>query len=273
MTDSSDVRKRALLDEPLPQTQRLEAMGRITAAVAHDFNNLLTVITGFAAVGQAECDDPSARQCFAEIASAGRKASELTRQLLAFGGRRELSPSVVDLNDAVENLSSLLRRVIPAGIELRLELSSSPVRVLVDPSQLEQVLLNLVLNSRDAIAANGTITVGTMTEDPRGVTHHRADSGWLQVSDTGSGISPDVRPHIFDPFFTTKPPETGTGLGLATINAIVLQSAGAIYVESALGVGTTMTVAFPVPRPTDESSQTGAETRRRARAVCLAPSM
>jgi two-component system, cell cycle sensor histidine kinase and response regulator CckA len=244
--NSSHTIDRTVPDEPLAQTQRYEAMGRVTAAVAHDFNNLLTIISGYAELGRAECSDASATECFGEIASAGRKASELIRQLLEFGGHHELSATAVDLNDAVRSLSPLMRRVIPAGVELRLDLSPRPVPVFVDATQLEQVLLNLVLNGRDAIAERGTITISTMTDAPSGVTRDWCTrSGWIQVADTGSGIPPDVLPHIFDPFFTTKASELGTGLGLATIHGIVTQSAGAIFVDSVPGEGTTMTVAFP----------------------------
>jgi signal transduction histidine kinase len=249
MPNPSHANDVALPDEPLAQTQRYEAMGRVTAAVAHDFNNLLTIIGGYADLGQVGCDDTAANECFVEIASAGRKASELIRQLLAFAGNHELSATVIDLNDAIAGLSPLMRRVVPAGVELRLDLSPVPVPVFVDPSQLEQVLLNLVLNSRDAIVGNGCITVSTTNDEPDGVAHDRdVRSGWVQVSDTGSGIPMDVKPHIFDPFFTTKPSEQGTGLGLATIHGIVTESAGAIFVDSVVGVGTTMTVAFPAER-------------------------
>lgn len=250
MRDPTNPHEIALVEEPLAHTQRLEALGRVTAAVAHDFNNLLTIISGYAHLGQAEGVDPAAQECFAEIEAASRKGSELTRQLLAFGGRQELSPTLIDLNAATNDFSSLLRRVVPAGIDLHLRLSTEPVLVFVDPSQLEQVLLNLVLNSRDAIVGRGVITVSTSVEAPAGLSHRRCTPcGWLQVSDTGAGISREARPHIFDPFFTTKPAESGTGLGLATIRGIVAQSGGAIFVDSTPGEGTTMTVAFRAEAP------------------------
>ena len=160
----------------------------------------------------------------------------MTRQLLAFARKQELSPTVVELNQAVETSSRLLRQLTPPRIDLKLSLSPAPVPVLVDRSQLEQVLLNLVVNSRDAIDRNGSITLSTWNSD---------STGALQVTDTGSGIPEDVLPHIFDPFFSTKSPETGTGLGLATIYGIVSQSGGSIAVHSTVNVGTTMTVALP----------------------------
>jgi two-component system, cell cycle sensor histidine kinase and response regulator CckA len=135
---------------------------------------------------------------------------------------------------------------MPSGIDLRLALSRQPVAVFVDRSQLEQVVLNLVVNGRDAIEATGSITVTTTADEPAGLVHDiPVASGWLQVTDTGSGIPDDVKPNIFDPFFTTKPPEAGTGLGLATIYGIVTQSGGSIIVDSTVGVGTTFTVALP----------------------------
>jgi PAS domain S-box-containing protein len=242
----SDVTTERLHDERLRQAQRLEAIGRVTAGVAHDFSNLLAAVCGFAKLGQAACVDEEAARYFNEIDSAGQRAVELTRQLLAFAREQDLAPTVIDLNDVVESLSSLLRQLLPDGIELCLTLSPQPVAAYVDRSQLEQVLLNLVVNSRDAIDTTGSITVTTTTDAPGGVVQDiRARSGWLQVSDTGAGIPTDVVPHIFDPFFSTKPPETGTGLGLATIYGIVSQSGGSIFVDSTVDIGTTMTVALP----------------------------
>ncbi|HEX4930144.1 MAG TPA: ATP-binding protein, partial [Gaiellaceae bacterium] len=242
----TDVTQERLRDARLRQTDRLETLGRLTAGVAHDFNNLLAGIGGFAQLGQADSVDEEITEYFDQIASASQKAAALTRQLLAFSGTQDLAPSVVDLNDVVKGISSLTRQLMPNGVELRLALSPQPVAVFVDRSQLEQVVLNLVVNSRDAIHTTGSITVSTTADAPAGVAHDvRISAGWLQVTDTGSGIPEDVMPHIFDPFFTTKPPETGTGLGLATIYGIVTQSGGSIMVDSTVGVGTTFTVALP----------------------------
>ena len=246
----TDVTDEHLRDERLRQAQRLEAIGRVTASVAHDFNNLLAAAGGFAKLGQAAALDEKSKAYFAEIESASQRAEALTRQLLVFAREQDLSPVVVDLNDVVEGLSSLLLQLMPTGIDLRLMLSPQPVPVFVDRSQLDQVLLNLVVNSRDAIVTNGSITVSSTIDEPAGVAHDvRAASGWLQVSDTGAGIPADVMPLIFDPFFSTKPLDRGTGLGLATIYGIVSQSGGSIFVESTPGVGTTMTLALPANNP------------------------
>jgi PAS domain S-box-containing protein len=246
----SDVTTERLQQERLRQAQRLEAIGRVTAGVAHDFNNLLAAVCGFAKLGQAASADEKSVSYFDQIDSAGEKAVELTRQLLAFAREQELAPTVVDLNDVVDGLSSLLRQLVPAGAELRFALWPQPVPVFVDRSQLERVLVNLVVNSRDAIDTTGSIIVSTTTDGPVGVVHDvRGPSGWLQVADTGCGIPTEVMPHIFDPFFSTKPPGTGTGLGLATIYGIVSQSEGSIVVDSSVGVGTTMTVVLPAEQP------------------------
>jgi signal transduction histidine kinase len=248
-----DVTEERLRDARLRQTERLEMLGRLTAGVAHDFNNLLAAIGGFAKLGQADSVDEKITNYFDQIDFASQKAAALTRQLLAFGGQQDLAPEVIDLNDVVKGISSLMRQLMPDGVELRLAFSPQPVAVVVDRSQLEQVVLNLVVNSRDAIDTTGSITVSTTPDAPAGVVHDvRVSAGWLQVTDTGSGIPEDVLPHIFDPFFTTKPPETGTGLGLATIYGIVTQSGGCIIVDSTVGVGTTFTIALPAgqsPRP------------------------
>lgn len=246
----SDITTQRRLDMQLRQSQRLEALGRVTAGVAHDFNNLLTGIGGFASLGQAAAVDEETTGYFDEIDSAAQKAKALTRQLLTFARERDLAPAATNLNEVVEGISSLLRQLMPASVELRLALSPDPVVVFVDPSQLEQVLLNLVVNSRDAIDASGSITVKTATDRPVEVAHEAdGPSGWLQIADTGCGIPDELRPRIFEPFVSTKSPETASGLGLATIHGIVSQSGGSIYVDSTVDVGTTFTVALPVEQP------------------------
>ena len=242
----TDVTDERLRDERRRQAQRLEAIGRVTAGVAHDFNNILTGIGGFAGLGRAAAVDETSRTYFDQIASGSQRAVELTRQLLVFAREQELSPTVIDLNEIVRGLVPLLLQLMPAGVQLSLAVSPLPVLVFVDRSQLEQVLLNLVVNSRDAIDTSGTVTVSTSTDEPPAVVHDvRVASGWLQVTDTGAGIPDDAMPLIFDPFFSTKPREEATGLGLATIYGIVSQSGGSIIVDSTLGMGTTMTVALP----------------------------
>jgi signal transduction histidine kinase len=246
----TDITSERRQDARTAQAQRLEAIGRVTAGIAHDFNNLLTGIGGFATLGRNAAVDETTTGYFEQIESARQTATALTRQLLAFAREQVLEPVVIDLNHVAKGLVPLMRQLMPAGIDLQLVLSQHPVPVFVDRSQLEQVVLNLVVNGRDAIDGIGTITISTTTGKPAGLTRNPdVPSGLLLVSDTGSGIAADVRPLIFDPFFSTKPHETGTGLGLATIHEIVSQSGGSIIVDSTVGAGTTMTVVLPADQP------------------------
>jgi signal transduction histidine kinase len=238
-----DVTKDKLVEAHLRQAQRLEAVGRVTAGVAHDFNNLLTVIRGSASLGQAKSADPTtAAHYFDQIASAGEKATELTRQLLVFSREQELSPECLDLNQVVCEFANLLGHLLPPDIALKLELSAEPVPAFADRAQVEQILLNLVVNSRDAIGTKGVIRVTTTSvAPPRYADQVPTPSAWLEVADDGCGIPDHVLPQIFEPFFTTKPPDTGTGLGLATLYGIVSQSRGDVFVETTVDVGTSKT--------------------------------
>ena len=246
----SDVTEDRLRNVRLRQTERLETLGQLTAGIVHDFRNLLGAIGGFAKMGKASAVDPKSERLFGDIVSTSERAEALTGQLLAFSRQQELSPGRSDLNEVIQGISSLLRQLMTGDIKFHLDLAPEPVFVFVDASQLEQVLVNLVVNSRDAIDGSGTVTLRTTSEDPTGgASDLDGNFGWLQVIDTGSGIPPHVLPRIFDPFFSTKAPGTGTGLGLATIYGIVSQSGGSIFVDSTLGKGTTMSVALPVDDP------------------------
>jgi signal transduction histidine kinase len=242
-TDVTDERRR---EARLHQTERLEMLGELTAGIVHDFNNVLIVVESFANLGIADAPNDTMTLYFKNISSASKKAKAMADQLMAFASQQDLSPTTLDLNDVAVGMSSMLHQLMKPGVSLALELSPDPVWVFVDRSQLEQVVLNLVVNSRDAMSDTGVVTVSTTTQDPASSPHENVGpSGWLQVADTGGGIAADVLPHIFDPFFSTKPTGKGTGLGLATIYGIVTQSAGHIFVESEVGEGTTMTVALP----------------------------
>ena len=242
----SDVTEQRQRDDRLHQTERLEMLGQITAGIVHDFTNLLAASGGFAAMGEADAPDEKIAGYFHAITTANKKAEALTRQLLAFARQQDLSPSMIDANDVVSGLSSLLYQLMPSEIELYVALAPEAVIVFVDRSKLEQVVLNLVVNSRDAIQGTGSITVTTAVEDPSGITHDlEGPFGWIQVIDTGEGIPDDIQPRIFDPFFSTKAAGEGTGLGLATIYGIVSQSGGSIFVDSHVGEGTSMTIALP----------------------------
>jgi two-component system, cell cycle sensor histidine kinase and response regulator CckA len=236
-----DITDRKRLEEQLRQAQKMEAVGQLAGGIAHDFNNLLTVINGFSQVtldllGR---DDP-ARAMVDEIHSAGTRAASLTRQLLAFSRRQVLEPRVVDLNAVVGETERLLRRLIGEDVLLVTDLAPDLGRVRVDAGQMEQVLMNLAVNARDAMPRGGTLTIATRDETgPDGDVVH------LLVTDTGCGMDPQTRARLFEPFFTTKEPGKGTGLGLAVVHGVVTQSGGRIEVESEPGKGTTFRIELP----------------------------
>jgi signal transduction histidine kinase/ActR/RegA family two-component response regulator len=246
----------------LRQSQKLESIGTLAGGIAHDFNNLLTVISGFTQLAMGRLGKThDVTQDLKEVKEAAERASGLTRQLLAFSRKQVLQPRVLDLTETVAEMQDMLRRLIGSHIGLRVMHDGRPTRMKADPSQLEQVLMNLVVNARDAMPDGGAITVTTSCElDPA--------AGWrvvLRVQDTGTGMSPAVRERIFEPFYTTKEPGKGTGLGLATVYGVVTQSGGTISVDSAVGRGTTFTVSFPpateITLPKVEEDDTGPAVR------------
>jgi two-component system, cell cycle sensor histidine kinase and response regulator CckA len=246
---------RALRDreDQLRQAQKMEAIGRLAGGVAHDFNNLLTAIIGYTdVVSERLTADEQTRRDVGEIRKAADRAAALTRQLLAFGRKQFLHPEVLDLNDTVNGLMQMLPRVIGEHNQTVARLSPGLWRVTADPSQMEQVLVNLVLNGRDAMPMGGTITIETANVDltaariaSDAVTLPPGPYVMLSVSDTGTGMDADTRAHAFEPFFTTKPKGKGTGLGLATVYGIVDQSGGAITIQTALGHGTSVRIYLP----------------------------
>ena len=240
----SDISQRVELERQLRQSQKMEAIGALAAGVAHDFNNLLTVINGYSTLIHSSLPPGhEAAEQVREVISAGERAAGLTRQLLAFSRRQELQPRVVVLSAIVADLEKLLRRLISEDIQLTIRNRSS-AQVLADPGQIEQVLMNLVVNARDAMPEGGDLTVSTsdraVGEDVPGL----APGPYVEltVSDTGTGIDSETVSRIFDPFFTTKEPGKGTGLGLATVYGIVHQSGGIIQVESRPGHGSVFRV-------------------------------
>jgi two-component system, cell cycle sensor histidine kinase and response regulator CckA len=235
----------------LRQAQRMEAIGRLAGGIAHDFNNLLTIILGYSdvAIDQLRESDPL-REIVEEIRKASLRAAALTRQLLAFSRKQVLRPAVLQLNGLVSELEKMLGRLIGEDIELVVQLDEELWPVLADPGQMEQVLLNLAVNARDAMPQGGTLRIETANAQngdsaTRLPTTRGSESVVLTVSDTGMGMSRETLAHIFEPFFTTKKPEQGTGLGLATVYGIVKQSGGHVTVESELGRGTTFKVYLP----------------------------
>jgi len=249
---SIDVSAARAAEAQSRETRKLEAMGRLAAGVAHDFNNLLTVIGGYSdlVLGSTSDDDPFRRE-LEEISQASKRASALTQQLLAFGRRQRLEPRVLDLNDVVTRMDSLLRRLIGADIDLSTRANLRAGTFTADPGQIEQVIMNLAVNARDAMPGGGKLTIQTdMVEldEDYARTHPDATAGphvMLAVSDTGTGMDSETRGRIFEPFFTTKEQGQGTGLGLATVYGIVKQSGGNIWVYSEPGRGTTFKVYLP----------------------------
>jgi len=257
-----DITERVALEERLRQSQKMEAVGRLAGGIAHDFNNLLTVILGYTSIlndgvpkGSPLADGIS------QIRSAADRAAGITRQLLAFSRKQVLSPRVVNLNEVVANLDSLLRRLIGEDIEVLTVPSAGLGSVKADPGQIEQVIMNLALNSRDAMPHGGKLTLETSNAilDETYAQHHQpVEPGryvMLAVSDTGVGMSEDTLTRIFEPFYTTKEVGKGTGLGLSMVYGIVKQSGGFIWVYSEPNRGTTFKIYFPrVDQPVEDAT-------------------
>jgi PAS domain S-box-containing protein len=263
-----DITEQKRLEDQLRQAQKMEAVGRLAGGVAHDFNNLLTVIAGY---GELAFDglregDPI-RDYIDEIRKASGRAAALTRQLLAFSRRQILVPAVVDFNKLIAETQKLLGRLIGEDIDLVIDPATDLWTVRVDPGQMEQVIMNLVVNSHDAMPQGGKLTIETANvelDENDTVSRQLARPGEyvrLSVSDTGCGMDSATQARVFEPFFTTKPAEQGTGLGLATVYGIVMQSGGHIELYSELGLGTTFKIYIPRCRDdvTPESAQPAAQ--------------
>ena len=253
LTYLRDVTDRRILEEQLRQAQKMEAVGQLAGGIAHDFNNLLTAIIGNGELLLREMEISDTRRLdLLEINRAAHRAATLTRQLLAFSRKQILQPRLLNLNQVVTELSTMLRRVIGEHVELRLDLDPRLGLVLADPGQMEQVITNLAVNGRDAMSSGGCLTIRTLTLDGSHVPHTGPDEGELlgphvalSVSDTGVGMDDRTRARLFEPFFTTKELGRGTGLGLATVYGIVRQSGGHIRVHTRLNEGSTFTVYLP----------------------------
>ncbi len=236
----------------LVHARKLEAIGQLAGGVAHDFNNLLTVINGHSelALLTLRDDDPS-RASMEGILDAGQRAANLTRQLLAFSRRQVLAPEILDPNTVLRNLDSMLRRLIGEDIQVTSNLSSDVLRIQVDPGQLEQVIVNLAMNARDAMPDGGQLSISTsnvQVSTGQAAEYVELDPGAyvaIRVADSGTGMTEEVQSHMFEPFFTTKDQGKGTGLGLATVFGIIKQSGGHIDVESAPGQGTKFEILLP----------------------------
>jgi PAS domain S-box-containing protein len=248
-----DITEQRAREEQYRQSQKMEAIGQLAGGIAHDFNNLLTAILGYSELilGDLGPDHPSAPDV-QEVLKAAESAAALTRQIVAFSRRQILQPGVIDLNQVVRQMNTLIRRLIGENILLVIKTATPLARIYADASQIEQVIMNLAINARDAMPQGGRLTIETanVTLDQDSVAGHEdASAGrqvMLAVSDNGIGIDEATRAHLFEPFFTTKPPGMGTGLGLATVYGIVKQSGGSIAVDSTPGAGTTFRLYLPV---------------------------
>lgn len=270
-----DLTEQKRLEAQLLQAQKMEVVGRLASGIAHDFNNLLTIINGTAELALMELrDDDPQRADFLQIHGAGNRAASLTRQLLAFSRQQIMKPDVLNLSTLVANLQGMLQRLIGEDIALVVVLAKDVGRVMADPGQIEQVVMNLAVNARDAMANGGMLTIETRNVDldeAVAAEHPSVQPGphvMLAVSDTGHGMDEATRTRIFEPFFTTKESGKGTGLGLSTVYGIVKQSGGSIGVSSEVGKGATFTIYLPrvgevahkaQPAPTVTSVQ-GTET-------------
>jgi signal transduction histidine kinase len=260
--------ERARLEAQLQRTQRLEGLGQLAGGVAHDFNNLIAVISNYATfIAEAAADHGLAEIAgdAAQITKAAQRGADLTHQLLAFARREVVRPRPLDLNEVVTDIEEMLRRSIGEHITLGVRLGPSLPSVTADPGQLDQVLVNLAVNARDAMPRGGDLTIETceLTVDPdyaAGRPHlHTGRYVRLRVSDTGTGMPPEVIERAFEPFYTTKPAGKGTGLGLATVYGFVKQSGGNATLASRPGAGTTVSLTLPKGAPSGLRADTDAE--------------
>lgn len=260
--------ERRTLEIQLRQSQKMEAVGRLAGGIAHDFNNMLTAITGHAQLLEGELPESSPlREHIDVIRMAADRSADLTRQLLAFSRKQILQPQVIDLNDVVRAMEPMLRRMIGEAIDITADLTRSLSPVFADPGQVEQVLMNLVLNARDAMPGGGTILVSTREAELSAAyfASHNVDVkpghyAMLAVSDSGIGMDGVTQARVFEPFFTTKPTGKGTGRGLSTVYGIVKQTGGFVWVYTEPGIGSTFKVYLPlapaasVPEPPSSSA-------------------
>jgi PAS domain S-box-containing protein len=257
-----DITERKLLEDQFRQARKMETAGRLAGGIAHDFNNLLTAILGMSDLLLSDLSPGDRhRDDVEEIKRAATRAAALTRQLLAFSRRQVLQPKILDLNQVVRSTENMLRRVLGEDLSLTTRLAADLGMVKADPGQLDQVILNLAVNARDAMPRGGTLEIATrnvLIEQPRPGAESIMPAGRyvvLAVADTGTGMTPDTQRHLFEPFFTTKEPGKGTGLGLATVYGIVKQSGGFVFGESELGRGSTFRLYLPEAAGTPEAPE------------------
>ena len=275
-----DITGRKRLEEQLLQAQKLESVGRLAGGIAHDFNNMLTAINGYSDLALRKiAPDHPVRSYLEEIKKAGKRSALLTNQLLAFSRRQILHPQMISINEAINDTTNLLKRMIGEDIDLVTHLKPTVGSIKFDPGQFSQVLMNLAVNARDAMPDGGKLTIETSNIfiDPNyASTHIGLLPGayiLLSVSDTGTGMSAEIQEQIFEPFFTTKGVGKGTGLGLATVYGIVRQSGGGVFVYSEEGHGSTFKIYIPrvvdETQPDQEQPDGHRDLRSGARRSCL----
>jgi signal transduction histidine kinase len=247
-----DITETRLLEAQFRQAQKMEAVGRLAGGVAHDFNNMLSVIIGYSdlSLGLVAPENPL-NEHLEQIRKASNRAAVITRQLPAFSRQQVVFPKILDLNEVVSNVTTMLQRVVNEDIAVSFRATTPIDSIKADPGQIEQVLMNLVVNARDAMTNGGEIVIqtGHAELDEHYAAHHPGSRAGqyvtLTVCDTGSGMDENTKSHVFEPFFTTKGIGQGTGLGLSTVYGIVKQTGGSIWVDSELGKGTTFKIYFP----------------------------
>jgi PAS domain S-box-containing protein len=261
---SRDISERKLLQRQLLQAQKMEAIGRLAGGVAHDFNNILTVILGYSnsLLNKLPATDP-ARESLETIKRSGNRAAALTSKLLAFSRKQIMQPKIMDLKTLIQDSLKIARRIIGEDIELVTHIAPDLGLVKADSTQIEQVIMNLAVNSRDAMPRGGTLTLECVNADLKEITNFEegkdAESNYimLSISDTGTGMDQETKSHLFEPFFTTKSMGKGSGLGLATVYGIIKQSGGFIKIDSELGKGTSFKIFLPRVDGTDEQAHSG----------------
>jgi nitrogen-specific signal transduction histidine kinase/FixJ family two-component response regulator len=267
-----DVTQHRVLTEQLNRASKMESIGRLAGGVAHDFNNILTGIIGHTEMLLEQSGQHTTiHNKLGKVRDLSNRATQLTRQLLAFGRRQPMQLSILNLNDLVEEVSKMFQRVLGEDIQLELRLAPKLGSVLADPDQIEQTLMSLAINARDAMPNGGRLTIETANvrlDQEYAGQHHNVQPGphvMFSVSDTGCGMSPEVLSHLFEPFFTTKPPGKGTGLGLASVYGIVQQHKGSIEVQSRPNAGATFRIFLPrvrgKPQPRQEVDVAEVQTR------------
>jgi signal transduction histidine kinase len=268
------VTARNELEDQLRQAQKMEAVGRLAGGIAHDFNNLLTVILGYSSLLKEEEASLSRPECVLEIEKAASRAAALTKQLLAFSRKQVLQQRVLNPNETMTGMQEMVKRLIGEDIVLELDLDPALANIKADRGQLEQVILNLVVNARDAMRLGGTIRITTrnVMVKPEAIELAPLRAGphvQIEVADTGAGMDHETQARIFEPFFTTKEEGKGTGLGLSTVYGIVKQSGGVISVRSSVGNGTTFTILLPVTQEEKENATSAKSAPRSGAGVIL----